>query len=192
MFVTVGTTQFDKLVNAMTSPVAMDWMASQGYDRLTIQHGRGKAPSFVDGTELQCHAYDFKDSLEDDICSADLIVSHAGAGTIMEVLGRSDRKKLIVTINTDLMDNHQLELANAMAERGYLMVVECPERLLDDGTVNGAWRRIAEFEPVPHPGGDDTSFPRLLNGFLGIPGAGADAGSEEQLGKQSLSAKKDD
>lgn len=44
--------------------------------------------------------------------------SSAGAGSIFEALRSS--KQLLVVINTDLMDNHQLELAAAMGEFGYL------------------------------------------------------------------------
>ena len=47
---------------------------------------------------------------------ADLIICHAGAGSIMEGLRLG--KRLIVVANESLMDNHQMELASAMQQQG--------------------------------------------------------------------------
>ena len=44
--------------------------------------------------------------------AASFIISHAGAGSIME--GLSLEKRMLVVINADLMDNHQFELAHAL------------------------------------------------------------------------------
>ena len=49
---------------------------------------------------------------------ADVIISHAGAGSVMEALRL--KKKLIVVVNDLLMDNHQVELATAL-EDGKMM-----------------------------------------------------------------------
>mmetsp|Transcript_16908 Transcript_16908/g.69046 ORF Transcript_16908/g.69046 Transcript_16908/m.69046 type:complete len:80 (-) Transcript_16908:2458-2697(-) len=38
------------------------------------------------GNVLNVEAYDFKPSLHDDMIAADLIISHAGAGTMLESL----------------------------------------------------------------------------------------------------------
>ena len=95
VFVTVGTTQFDKLVTAVTSKIALEWMVSCGYKKLIIQYGTGKSPS-IDAGELpiSIEAYDFLPSLEKDMQKAALILSHAGAGTVMEAL----RLQLAVTV----------------------------------------------------------------------------------------------
>ncbi|OEU18716.1 Glyco_tran_28_C-domain-containing protein, partial [Fragilariopsis cylindrus CCMP1102] len=143
LFVTVGTTRFDKLVEAVTSKVALEWMKRQGFSSLTIQYGRGiKPPEMISSSSsiIDIQTYDFRPSLIDDMEKADLILSHAGAGTVMEVLRMKNfdyndndndndnnnktttgtTKKLIVVINTELMDNHQTELATAMADRGHI------------------------------------------------------------------------
>ena len=164
VFVTVGTTRFDKLVSASTSPTALRWFTSQGYSSLTIQYGTGDQPvinSSVSDLNIQC--YSFQPSLNEDMQKADLVISHAGAGTVMEVLKM--RKKLIVVINTQLMNNHQEELACAMEERGHLLVVANPELLEERHT----WTSFEDFCPDPHhQGGDDQDFPRLLDSFLGF------------------------
>ncbi len=55
-----------------------------------------------------------------------LVISHAGAGSILETLRcprntGSQARRLIVVVNEKLMDNHQQELADAMADEGYLL-----------------------------------------------------------------------
>ena len=46
--------------------------------------------------------------------SADLIISHAGAGSVLEAL--EAQKLLLVVVNDSLMDNHQMELASKMRQ----------------------------------------------------------------------------
>jgi beta-1,4-N-acetylglucosaminyltransferase len=188
IFVTVGTTQFDKLVDSVTTSDAFQWMQQQGYTTLTIQYGRGKKPNINNNTivgggnsnhqkkrGLTVQCYDFASSLEDDMKRAHLIISHAGAGTVMEALKL--QKKLVVVINTDLMNNHQLELATAMHTRRLLWMVSSPEELTvnndNDRTATSSsmstWYAFEKFVPLPHQEGDDDGwdFPRLLDSFLG-------------------------
>jgi beta-1,4-N-acetylglucosaminyltransferase len=163
VFVTVGTTQFDKLVASVTSKMALEWMVSRGYKSLTIQYGTGQKPE-TDATfmTMAIRAYDFQPSLDADMRRADLIISHAGAGTVTEALRL--QKKLVVVINTLLMNNHQEELAGAMAERGHLLMVEKPEELDDSET----WKSFQKFSQIPHKSGDENDFPRLLDFHLGF------------------------
>jgi beta-1,4-N-acetylglucosaminyltransferase len=164
VFVTVGTTRFEKLVAAVTSKTALEWMASCGYTSLTVQYGTGQAPKInaAETSIMSIRTYDFQPSLDEDMRRADLVISHAGAGTVMESLRL--KKKLVVVINTLLMDNHQTELASAMAERGHLFMVEEPEAL-DDTKL---WSSFQDFSPIPHQGGDEWDFPRILDAHLGF------------------------
>jgi beta-1,4-N-acetylglucosaminyltransferase len=165
IFVTVGTTKFDELVLSVTTKRSIQWMKDHGYTSLTIQYGRGTKPEVEQDQDLKINKYDFQPSLEDDMKNSDLILSHAGAGTVMEALRM--RKKLVVVINTRLMDNHQTELATAMADRGHLYMVQDPSDLLD-GPTQQTWDAFHNFVPIPCSDGDDYDFPRLLDSFLGF------------------------
>ncbi|CBJ31146.1 beta(1,4)-N-acetylglucosaminyltransferase [Ectocarpus siliculosus] len=120
VFVTVGTTKFDSLVQAVDNAVVLSSLCSKGFTSLTVQIGHGQhVPSFpVDQTALDCRWYRFKQTLHEDMARADVVVSHAGAGSVMEALGLG--KALVVVVNRALMDNHQEELADALAQRNYL------------------------------------------------------------------------
>jgi beta-1,4-N-acetylglucosaminyltransferase len=163
IFVTVGTTRFDRLVDAVTRAEALEWMVKNGYKKLVVQYGTGQEPQIPPTCSLlSCHCFKFTPSLEQDMKQADLIISHAGAGTVMEALKL--QKRLVVVINTDLMDNHQTELAHAMASRGHLFVVNKASDL-EDMTI---WNDLDAFVPIRHEGGDDNDFPRLLNAHMGV------------------------
>lgn len=49
----------------------------------------------------------------------DLVIGHAGAGTILDTL--RNKLPLLVVVNESLMGNHQHEIADAMLEGKYLM-----------------------------------------------------------------------
>ena len=165
IFVTVGTTLFDRLVEAADDTKFLDIVSSRNYNNLIIQYGKGNHEPFSDsnnvgikmnnmGNEIKCEKYRFKPSLRDDISRANLIISHAGAGSIMEGLAQCRNKKnakLIVVINSKLMNNHQQELAGALASRGHLICLTEPNLLTDESF----WREnIDNWEGKDFPEGD--------------------------------------
>ena len=107
IFVTVGTTLFEALIDGVTSASALQWMATNGYERLVIQYGKGRKPKLPDppvvGLSIEC--YDYKPSLEADMQSADLIISRntakSHAVSIYRKLGATSRSEAVARA-TDL------------------------------------------------------------------------------------------
>ena len=76
IFVTVGTTSFDELIKTIDSEEFLRAVRRAGYDSIVAQIGRGTyVPTTID-------YYRFKPSLDDDFAAADLVISHAGAGSM--------------------------------------------------------------------------------------------------------------
>ncbi len=210
IFVTVGTTSFDALTKSVSKSNFLDTISFHGYTNLIIQYGKGSVPlppaksnhkqqqkeSFTgsefsgtyiasNGSIVHWKVYSFKPSLECDMKNADLIISHAGAGSIMEGLEQcrirnsimdsqhinNDGllcKKMVVVINDKLMDNHQMELAEALESRGYLlMITDFSSASRKDGCRN-ILHKIQGFRPKNFDGGNQATFGNLLSDFMGF------------------------
>lgn len=117
VLVTVGSTCFPALSDFMVRDDTLRSLYEIGVMRLTVQYGTHESkvsPDIVSrGNMPHVTTYRYTDDLTKEMKSASIIVSHAGAGTILEAIDLG--KSLIVVVNTALMDNHQTELARAMA-----------------------------------------------------------------------------
>lgn len=127
LFVTVGSTSFDKLIETVCSEKCIETLVSNGFQQIKLQIGRG---NFIPpkSSKIEIEWFRFKDNLSDNIKNATLVVGHAGAGTILESL--FECKPLIVVLNEELMENHQSELADKLSSEGYLKYCSC-SKLLD-------------------------------------------------------------
>ncbi|KAM4818583.1 LOW QUALITY PROTEIN: UDP-N-acetylglucosamine transferase subunit ALG13 [Thomomys bottae] len=124
VFVTVGTTSFDDLIACVSAPDSLRIIQSLGYSRLILQIGRGTVVPKPFSTEsFTLDVYRYKDSLKEDLQLADLVISHAGAGSCLETLEKG--KPLVVVVNEKLMNNHQLELAKQLHKEGHLFYCTC-------------------------------------------------------------------
>lgn len=126
VFVTVGTTKFDKLIETVTSETVLHTLSSLGYNSVTLQIGHGSFEP-KESAIININYYRLKPSIKEDIRSAQLVISHAGAGSCLEVM--SEQKPLIAVINEDLMGNHQLEIARALSNRRHLNYCNCSDLL---------------------------------------------------------------
>lgn len=127
-FVTVGSTQFDSLIQSVLSDPVLLSLHRRGYTNLILQCGNSQFDlarcietgntERVTKNEVDIEYWKFKPSLQEEFEKADLVISHAGSGTILDVLRLG--KAVIVVPNPTLLDRHQEELAKALSDQGYL------------------------------------------------------------------------
>ncbi|CAH3154668.1 unnamed protein product [Porites lobata] len=154
VFVTVGTTSFDRLIETVSSKPLIEVLENLGYRSVILQIGRGVyEPEIIKRNNFSLTYYRYKGSIAADIQRASLVISHAGAGSVLETLQAG--RPLIVVINEHLMDNHQLELASQLAEDGHLYYATCST--LQDTITE---KDLAQLKPFP-PG-----KPELFSAFL--------------------------
>ncbi|XP_062536467.1 UDP-N-acetylglucosamine transferase subunit ALG13 homolog [Armigeres subalbatus] len=162
VFVTVGTTQFEDLINAVNDAAVVAELRRMGCRKLVLQIGRGRDPKIVPdlyGNDIEVQFYDLKSSIAEDIEQADLVISHAGAGSCIEVLGAG--KPLLVVVNETLMDNHQTELADQLFKEGHLKY--CTPSTLAQTLAEGGFNRLKKFPP-----GSAKEFVSYLDAFMGF------------------------
>ncbi|XP_019164790.1 PREDICTED: UDP-N-acetylglucosamine transferase subunit ALG13 homolog [Ipomoea nil] len=163
VFVTVGTTCFDALVNAVDTAEVRKELFKKGYTDIIVQMGRGTYVPTKSALENGSPALDyftFSSTIAEYLKSASLVISHAGSGSIFETLRLG--KPLIVVVNEDLMDNHQSELAEELADRKHLFCAR-PQTLYQ--TIAGM-----DLESVvPYQPGDAKPVAKLINRHLGFP-----------------------
>ncbi|KAH9043308.1 glycosyltransferase family 1 protein [Lactarius pseudohatsudake] len=149
VLVTVGSTRFDALVEtALSQP--------KGYSDVVVQCGNSRVDE-LGSTDVEgsVHKYGvdvklwrFKPSLDEEYDAADLVIGHAGSGTILDVLRRS--KPLIIE-----------DMAHAMGALGYAKI----------STVNGLSQSIIDLDTsklVPFPPFDGSKFRRLMDQEMGF------------------------
>lgn len=173
VLITVGTTEFDELIEVCDneSEVFVQQLIHMGIRKLTIQIGRGlkepkKLEEYCSMRQIEFHYFRFKANLDQEMDDADLIISHCGAGSILEAVSR--KKTLMVIINESLQDNHQNELSRAIVAGGYA-ISATPKELLP-GLVNlqkqVQWlnRRVDSCKTFPIH--DATLFPKIVESLF--------------------------
>ncbi|KAF9264767.1 hypothetical protein L218DRAFT_1025242 [Marasmius fiardii PR-910] len=167
-FVTVGSTRFDNLVNCVLSQPVLSSLQSKGYTQLIIQCGssdfelryllQGKDVFMSEKGGIRIECWEYRASLRGEYERADLVISHAGSGTILEVLRLG--KPLIVVPNSTLLDDHQQELATALEGMNHLKV----------STISDLSMNIVQFKPeslTRFPPFDGSRFCSLLDEEMG-------------------------
>nr|CAG4641378.1 EOG090X0KOU [Eulimnadia texana] len=130
VFVTVGTTSFDELVQEIIQPEIIEVLEAKGYKHMMLQIGKSQLNSQIPQkiVGMTVDYYRLKPNISDDFARSSLVISHAGAGCCLEAL--SMKKDLIIVINEKLMGNHQVELATKLSESGHAITCT-PKTLLE-------------------------------------------------------------
>lgn len=84
-----------------------------------------KSTTVFANSNLELQVFAYSDKITQLIAQADLVVSHGGTGSIMDALRLA--KPLLVVTNDQLMDNHQIEVAEQFEQEGYLKSLSCVE-----------------------------------------------------------------
>jgi len=167
-FVTVGSTRFDHLVQRALSDSVIDVLRSKGYSKIVVQCGNSQFDTglyeqsgerWVRKGDEDVEVWRFKPSLQEDYEQADLVISHAGSGTIIDVLRM--RKPLIVIPNETLLDNHQKELASSLVHLGHLRASTVPE-------LPQAIEELNPSDLVPFPAFNGSRFREMLDDEMGF------------------------
>ena len=138
ILVTVGTNEqaFDRLVRAAAGLGGTEQLIVQ-YGASRVSHGRGRWVDFVPFEEL-----------DELIAAADVVVSHAGVGSIL-LARRHGKRALVVPRRLHLgeaVDDHQLTLARRLAGNGMVELLEDERKL---GETLAARSHGVVLEPTP-------------------------------------------
>lgn len=184
-FVTIGATaSFDKLLEAVLKKAFLEALHHADYTDVIIQYGKEGGKAIYDrfnATErdyverylgIEVTGFDFNTKgLGQEMRRAKgdaqtgsregLVVSHAGSGSILDALRIG--VPLVVVPNTDLLHNHQVELAEELARMGYVV----------HGNLNDLAAAIPEAEKLrirksqwPPPNSGDETCNRGLAGVI--------------------------
>lgn len=169
IFVTVGTTHFEDLVDMVVTDEILTLLQRIQCKVLRIQYGAGKAidvPTIERALakfSIKIESYDFKANILSDVVSSDLTISHAGAGSCIEVL--TSQKPLIVCVNDKLMHNHQTELAQQLFIDGHLLF--CSPKSLAETLTNLVYK-VSQLKPYEPGHNNLTKFVNHLNTIMGF------------------------
>lgn len=119
IFVTVGTTEFHQLTDALA---ATELLAGH---QLIIQCGSVRPKEIRPGVVV----FDYANNILNHIAEADLIISHAAAGTRLDVIGQG--KPHIMVCNDSLAGNHQMEMIRANEDNKSCRVFDSVEAFLE-------------------------------------------------------------
>lgn len=133
----MGTTNFDALIEKLNADAHafLTYFTTHNYTHLTLQIGKTghvrpiafQHAAAADYKQLALEVFELVPNIVPYIQQAALVISHAGAGSILEAL-HAHRPLLIVT-NSSLMHNHQVELARILTNGQYLYAAT-PDTLL--------------------------------------------------------------
>jgi beta-1,4-N-acetylglucosaminyltransferase len=83
LFITVGSTGFDQLVETTTTTEFLSSLKALGIRKVTYQYGSSesifnKNMQAYNGPVIDMDGYKYKPNIEEDMKNADIIISHAG------------------------------------------------------------------------------------------------------------------
>ncbi|KAI9813616.1 MAG: N-acetylglucosaminyldiphosphodolichol N-acetylglucosaminyltransferase catalytic subunit alg13 [Pycnora praestabilis] len=163
-FVTIGATaSFDSLLKAVLDHSFLETLRDAGYTDLLLQYGKEGQAIFndffqyrdVQGCGISIDGFDFnRKGLGQEMRAAKgegtsvegVVISHAGSGSILDALRIG--VPLIVVPNPELLDNHQVELAEELAAQGYVIHGRLNDLVAAVSDTERLRRRQKQWPPV--------------------------------------------
>ncbi|CAL5980913.1 N-acetylglucosaminyldiphosphodolichol_N-acetylglucosaminyltransferase [Hexamita inflata] len=115
IFVSVGTTEFKPLTDSLTSGTSAEFLKEH---QIIVQYGTAEPIQYGKNTEV----FAFTREISKYIENADLVISHAAAGTRLDVIAKL--KPHLMVCNDTLAGNHQMEMVNANLQNKSCRVFE--------------------------------------------------------------------
>ena len=112
VFVTVGTTEFDELIKVVD-------LTCGNRPELKIVAQVSRSSTYK---PVNIAYFKFSNDIESYIDKADIIITHAGAGSVYSMLEKG--KKIIVVPNLSRVDVHQKELANYVRKNNFAITCQ--------------------------------------------------------------------
>ena len=133
LLVTVGTTKFENLIKNIDKDEFYETIIKHKFKKLIIQKGTGEYipkqyEKYTNKIDIQICT--ILNNFENIIKQSDLIISHAGAGILLESL--KNKRNVIVCVNDTLMDNHQIELAYSLDKENYVHYCKNLNEIVND------------------------------------------------------------
>ncbi|ODV88722.1 glycosyltransferase family 1 protein [Tortispora caseinolytica NRRL Y-17796] len=179
-----ATAPFELLIELILSEEVLQSVYDAGVTELRVQYGMAEAmyekcrqrlrqrlddqldKDAPEWAAVDISGFGLTSKIADEIQAADLVVSHAGTGSILDSLRAG--KRLLTVVNPDLMDNHQRQIADRLAAYQYL-VSFVPLKREDDKMALGASIQAllgAPIRPLPPP--QSTKLANLIDTVAGI------------------------
>ena len=133
LLVTGGTTKFENLIKNIDKDEFYETIIKHNFKKLIIQKGTGEYipkqyEKYTNKIDIQICT--ILNNFENIIKQSDLIISHAGAGILLESL--KNKRNVIVCVNDTLMDNHQIELAYSLDKENYVHYCKNLNEIIND------------------------------------------------------------
>ena len=165
ILITVGTTKFENLIKSIDTDNFYNMIIENKFTKIIIQKGTGEYipknyEKYKDKINIQIST--ILNDFENIIKNSELIISHGGAGIILECL--KNKRKVIVCVNDTLMDNHQIELASTLDKEGYIHFCKNVKDIISD--IESILNNKKEIKPYPEI--NYNIIPNLIYSMLDI------------------------
>eukprot|EP00834_Sanchytrium_tribonematis_P005405 NODE_324_length_9702_cov_1.027491.p8 type:complete len:148 gc:universal NODE_324_length_9702_cov_1.027491:8590-8147(-) len=135
ILVTVGTTNFDELIDSILISKSL-------FDNHSVVMQIGSYKKKIEPLS-NFKMFDYCDNMNKYYDESDYIISHGGTGTILNGLRR--KKLMLVVPNSKLLGNHQVEIIEKLQSLNLIHTCKVDEICLNFKTISSRPQKSSEF-----------------------------------------------